>query len=86
VSIRFGKHAGVADLAWFANGQRAAPLPQNLGSNRLDVAWAVVLAVPGLSPLASVVAAQRRMDWRALAPLSAGRVARSLEMERQERC
>jgi hypothetical protein len=82
VSIRFGKYAGVADLAWLATEQRAAPLPQNLDSDRLDVAWVVVLAVLGLSPLASVVADQRRMGWRALAPWSAGRVARLPERER----
>ena len=82
MSIRFGTRAGVADLAWLASEQRAAPLPQNLDSDRLDVAWVVVLAVRDPSPLAYVVAGQRRTDWRALAPLSAGRVARSLEMER----
>jgi hypothetical protein len=86
VSIRFGKHAGVADLAWLASEQRAAPLPQNLGLSRLCFAWVVVLAVRDPSPLASVAAAQRRMGWRALAPLLAGRVARSLEREQWERC
>jgi hypothetical protein len=76
VSIRFEKHAGIADLAWLANKQRAVPLPQHLGSDYRYAARVVALAVPVLSPLASVVAAQRRMGWRALAPSLVEKVAR----------